>query len=94
MDYKPMIAKSGEVFYTVSGNLQMVANIDEYNDMLVRKQKLESTYFELEVNGEYHKLLATRTAVIMHLIMQLPTAKQNAEIMRYTKVMEEVEQYV
>lgn len=94
MDYKPMIAKSGEVYFTVNGNLQMVANIDEYNTMLVKKQKLETTYFELTVGGEYHKLLATRTAVIMHLIMQLPLAEQTAEMVRYQKTLEEVEQYV
>jgi len=94
MDYKPMIASSGEVYFTVNGNLQMVANLDEYKAMLVKKEKLETTYFELTIKGEYHKLLATRTAVIMHLIMQLPLAEQTAEIVRYQQTLEEVEQYV
>jgi len=94
MDYKPLVAKSGEVYYTVGGNLYTVASIDEYNYLLERIKKLESVYFEIRINGDYHKLLATRTAAIMQLIMQLPLQEQTKELKRYQETLEEVEQYV
>lgn len=86
-----MIAKSGEVFFTVSGNLQMVSSMDEYQTMIDKKVKLETTYFELSVNGEHVKLLATRTQAIMNLIMQLPTTRITQEIIRYQTVLKEID---
>jgi hypothetical protein len=93
MDYKPMVATSGEIFYTVNGNLHMAKSMEEYQTVLDRKAKLESTYFELTVNGENVKLLATRTHAIMNLILQLPDLKMNHELNRYQKTLKEIEKY-
>lgn len=85
-----MVAKSGEVYYTVNGNLHMLDNMELYNAMISKKQKLENTYFEILVNGEYNKLLVSRTNTIMNLIFQLPLTEQVQAIQNYQALCEEV----
>lgn len=91
MDYKPLIAKSGEVFYTINGNLKKANNMQEYNKILEKEKVLQETFFEFYIGKDYHKILATRTAMIMHLITSLPTHKQNALIDEYTQILRKVE---
>ena len=92
MDYKPLIAKSGEVFYTINGNLKKADNMQEYQRVLDREKILRETFFEFYIGTDYHKILATRTSMIMQLITSLPVHKQNALISEYTKVLRKVEQ--
>lgn len=90
MDYKPLVAKSGEVFFTVSGNLQMLPSMEEYQAMIDHKKKLENTYFEILVDNIYHKLLVSRKDVIMNLIFNLPIHQQNEQLQKYQALCEEV----
>jgi hypothetical protein len=83
MDYKPMIAKSGEVYYTINGNLQYCDSMSAFDEIIKRKELLETTYFELSVNGTHHKLLATRIQVITKLIGELPYDKMMSALRQY-----------
>lgn len=88
-----MVAESGEVYYTINGNLRTAKSMDEYNKMLERKRVLESTYFEITIGSTRHRLLAKRTSLIMSMIVKLPIEKQGVEIVRYQKVLKEIERY-
>ena len=92
MDYKPLIAKSGEVFYTINGNLKKANNMQEYNKILEKEKVLRETFFEFRIGNDYHKVLATRTAMIMHLITSIKDInRQNALINQYASVLRKVE---
>lgn len=80
-----MVAESGEVFYTEGFKLKKARNLEEYNAMVERERKLATTYFEITVNGCYHKIQMVNETAVFKVLKELTFEERVKEQTRYFK---------
>ena len=95
------VASDGMVYFVEGGLLQVIDTLEEYKEMIARKEKeseelrafiekRSSTYFEITVDGTYYKqLMVDRDGVFRILATIKNFEKRVEETRRYFKEKEE-----
>lgn len=78
-----MVAESGEVFYTERQGERIVLkskkSYEEYQEMVEQERKMATTYFEITVDGCYHKLQVVNETAVFKVLNQIKDFDKRVE---------------